>query len=162
MPAGASVSRQRRLSYATSSEKYGKYKRLRSSARRRPGKAAPRQLDDLTDATRRRTGAEVVGHALGVLQLAEQEDRIGDKVDRYHVDWCLAARRQGEVGAARECTQRPVQDVERRRPSRVALPHDDARPKHGDRQLLAPPRDQLLGLELRLLISVAKALADVE
>ena len=104
----------------------------------------------------------MVGHALGVLQLAEQEDRIGDKVDRHHVDRCLAARRQGEVGAARECSQRPVQDVERRRPAGVALPHDDARAKHRDRQLPAPPRDQPLCLELRLLVGVAKALADVE
>ena len=104
----------------------------------------------------------MVGHALGVLQLAEQEDRVGDKVHRHHVDWCLAACRQGEVGAARECAQRPVENVERRRPAGVALPDDDARTKHCDRQALAPPRDQLLGLELRPLVSVAKALADLE
>src|SRR5438477_7082839 len=48
-------------------------------SRSRPVKAAPRQLDDLADAARRRTGAQVIGHALGLPQLAEHEDRIGDK-----------------------------------------------------------------------------------
>ena len=52
----------------------------------------------------------------------------------------VGQRRQLLEQPARERPQRPVEDVERRRPARVALAHDDARPRDRGPELAAPSR----------------------
>ena len=61
-----------------------------------------RELSELTDAAGMLAGGEVEGRALGLGCLAEREDRVGDIVDRYHVNWRVTAGWQHGVGAVRD------------------------------------------------------------
>ena len=90
----------------------------------------------------------------------ERDDRVRDVVDGDDVDRRRAAGGEQRVVALGERAQRPVQDVERRGPAAVAVADDDARAHDGDRQPLVIGGDDELGLELRLLVGVAEALAE--
>ena len=86
--------------------------------------------------------------------LRERRDRVGDVVDRHHVDRRAPARGQQRVGAGVEGAQRPVEDVERRRPAGGALAHDDARPRDRPRQRARA--HERLRLVLGALVGVAE------
>src|SRR5205823_10685033 len=64
--------------------------------------------------------------------------------------------------ALRERAQGPVDDIEGRRPPARLLADDDARAEDLDRQPRHVGAHHPLGLELRLLVWISEALADVE
>ena len=99
---------------------------------------------------------------VGLRGPAQRDHRIGDVVDRHDIDGSVRAARHRHVGAARERTQRPVEHVERAGPAAGPLSHDDAGAHDRHRHTPAPAPHELLGLELRVLVGVAKALADVQ
>ena len=127
-----------------------------------PVEERARELNELADLAHMPAGGEMEGGAHGLRRLTEREDRICHVVDRHHIHRRVSARRHRCVGSAGERAQWPVENVERCRPTALALAHHDARTYHRHREQRAPARDEALSLELRLLVGVAKTLADVE
>ena len=134
--------------------------------RQQPRRAAPEvrrgEIDEAPDCGRPGTGHQMVDLAASGRLSVELEDCVGDVVDGDHVDRRRAARGQRGVGAGLKCPQRRVEHVEAGGPAALALPDDDARPEDPHRKLVRGARDEALGLELRALVWVAKALSDVE
>ena len=133
---------------------------LGGDRRRRPLESLRGELHQPADRRRVAPGYKVEGAARPLAR--EPLDRVGDVVHRDDVDRRAPARRERPGFAAAKGAQRRVEHVERGCPAGAAVAYDDARPQDLERKVPEVVAQQRLGLELRALVGIAEALADVE
>ena len=95
-------------------------------------------------------------------QLEQRDQRVSDVVHGHDVRHAVRVDGNLVEQPARERAQRPVDHVEDGRPAGPAVADDDRGARHDERQPVRGGGQRAFAFELRLLVGVAKALADVE
>jgi len=126
----------------------------------RPVQVLDGELDQLSD--RGRLGAGHEGECAIGSGLIECEDRARHVADRHDVDGRGAAPGHGAQRARGVRAQRCVDHVERRGPAAQLVADDDAGAEDLDGQPLPVLAYHMLGLPLRALVRVVKALPEVQ